>query len=191
MIGSVIVPLDGSALTAEALPLARLIAERAGTPLVVLQVVPPDTPAVAQQAARAALPTPAGSPNAQVRIRVGDPAEQIVATAAELPDPLIVMTTHGRSGLGRWVFGSVAARVVHDAGVPVLLRRAGVAPATIRNILVPLDGSAQAEAALPAALDLAALFNARLHLVRVVEPPEVYAQLGPHRPQQHAAGGDG
>ena len=54
----------------------------------------------------------------------GDPAGSIIDIASETTDRLVVMTTHGRSGLGRWLLGSVAERiVVHSAG-PVLVIRA-------------------------------------------------------------------
>jgi CBS domain-containing protein/nucleotide-binding universal stress UspA family protein len=57
-------------------------------------------------------------------VRRGVPAAEIVAAARELGADLIAMTTHGRSGLGRLVFGSVAQAVLHQAEVPVLLMRA-------------------------------------------------------------------
>ncbi len=56
-------------------------------------------------------------------VRKGRPAEQIIKYASEKPFSLIVMSTHGRSGLGRWVFGSVASKVLHEASSPILLIR--------------------------------------------------------------------
>ena len=55
----------------------------------------------------------------------GDPASSIIDVATETPDRLVAMTTHGRSGVGRWVLGSVADRVVRNSGDPVLVVRAG------------------------------------------------------------------
>src|SRR5262249_37090273 len=87
---------------------------------------------------------------------------------------LVIMATHGRSGLGRWVFGSVAARVLARAPAPVLLVRAwqGVhgpaLPAMAPRVLVPLDGSAFAEEALPAARGLARALGGALTLLRCV-----------------------
>ena len=54
----------------------------------------------------------------------GHPAGAILDLIGDTPDSLVVMTTHGRSGIGRWVLGSVADRVVHHSGGPVLLIRA-------------------------------------------------------------------
>jgi nucleotide-binding universal stress UspA family protein len=99
------------------------------------------------------------------RVVVGPPAEAIIQTGAAFD--LIAMATHGRSGIGRWVFGPVADKVLHGATVPVLLVRAGraaVAAGWPRRILVPLDGSGLAEQALPLAALLARRAGAELIL---------------------------
>jgi nucleotide-binding universal stress UspA family protein len=88
---------------------------------------------------------------------------------------LIAMTTHARTGLPRWVLGSVASRVVSATDKPVFL----VHPTedtedrtvALRRILVPLDGSNLAEEALSLATSLARAQNAKLILVRALEPP--------------------
>ncbi|MGZ9220034.1 MAG: universal stress protein, partial [Candidatus Binatia bacterium] len=54
----------------------------------------------------------------------GDAANEIVELAAGSPQSFIAMSTHGRSGVGRWVLGSVAERVVQYSRAPVLLVRA-------------------------------------------------------------------
>jgi nucleotide-binding universal stress UspA family protein len=58
-----------------------------------------------------------------IGIRFGNAAEQIIEAADEVQADLLAMTTHGRSGVGRWAFGSVAERVLHDGKVPLLLVR--------------------------------------------------------------------
>ncbi len=87
----------------------------------------------------------------QVSVRLGRPADVILAFASDVGAELIAMSTHGRSGIGRWVFGSVADRVLRGATCPVLLVRAGYAQlrTTYQHILVPLDGSELAEQVLP------------------------------------------
>jgi nucleotide-binding universal stress UspA family protein len=57
-------------------------------------------------------------------IRFGHPADEIIAYAGQQSCDLIVMSTHGRSGIGRWVYGSVADKVLRSSTTPVLLVRA-------------------------------------------------------------------
>lgn len=56
-------------------------------------------------------------------VRFGQPADEIIAYAANYSCDLIAMSTHGRSGLGRWVYGSVADKVLRSSDIPVLLVR--------------------------------------------------------------------
>ncbi len=60
---------------------------------------------------------------AAYEVREGNPAEEILCCAAEIEADLIVMSTHGLSGLSRWVYGSVTAKVLRQAPCPVLLVR--------------------------------------------------------------------
>jgi nucleotide-binding universal stress UspA family protein len=57
-------------------------------------------------------------------VRFGEPAEEIIAIAEEVQADLITMCTHGRTGLARWAYGSVAEKVLRHAPCPVLLVRA-------------------------------------------------------------------
>ncbi|MBM3945285.1 MAG: hypothetical protein FJ317_07355, partial [SAR202 cluster bacterium] len=84
----------------------------------------------------------------------GYPAEQILKEAAAKKDTMIAITTHGRSGLGRTLFGSVADKVLRESTSPVLLVRASddasqPADRAIETLVVPLDGSPLAERILP------------------------------------------
>ena len=66
----------------------------------------------------------------QTRILLGKPAEAIVFYAEHNPCDVIVMATHGRAGLGRWLRGSVADKVLRNSITPVLMiRRPGGVPA--------------------------------------------------------------
>jgi nucleotide-binding universal stress UspA family protein len=106
----------------------------------------------------------------------GTPREAILDYVTHHPEVrLIAMTTHGRRGLNRWIFGSLAEEILHQAPVPVVLLRmpAGTPPegaeAALRTIVVPLDGSDFAEGALDLATTLAQATGARLVLLTVVE----------------------
>lgn len=65
-----------------------------------------------------------GSVATSVEVRFGEPAEEILALQSEVRADLIAMCTHGRTGLARWAYGSVAEKVMRHADCPVLLVRA-------------------------------------------------------------------
>ena len=74
----------------------------------------------------------------RTQVRYGEPVDEIVEYAREMAADLIAMTTHGRSGLGRWLFGSVAEAVLRQTEIPVFLMRmteAQVAAGTARFAL--------------------------------------------------------
>lgn len=86
---------------------------------------------------------------------IGHPAEEILRYADSHEIDLILMATHGRSGIRRWAMGSVAAKVLRASRVPVWLVPSAIEPGFIRDewqrrtIVVPLDGSELAETVLP------------------------------------------
>lgn len=96
----------------------------------------------------------------------GDAAGVIVDTAADEQVDLIVMTTHGQTGVRRAVFGSVTERVLHSVACPVLVTHG---KETIRRILITLDGSEVAERVMEPALAIARALDARVILLRVNE----------------------
>jgi len=100
----------------------------------------------------------------------GDVAEAIVATATAEKADLIVMSSHGYSGLTRWVLGSVAERVLHSAPCPVLVVRE---TDPLGDVLIPLDGSPIAESALAPGLGMATMNDAEVKLLRAVEAVNV------------------
>jgi len=65
-----------------------------------------------------------GSATTEVEVRFGEPAEEIIDFAQDVKADLIAMCTHGRTGLARWAYGSVAEKVMRHAHCPVLLVRA-------------------------------------------------------------------
>jgi nucleotide-binding universal stress UspA family protein len=189
MLHTILVPLDGSELAAQALPYAAALAGSAGMKLVLMRALPlqesgkpvddqEETPTDLTLAA-AVLKTMGVSAETVVhRIQHGhasDIAEAISTVAAEQYAELIVMSTHGRSGLGRWLYGSATDSLLRRTSTPVLL----VPPHAERplptdrpiRLLVTLDGSELAEEAIAAAELLAGTTDAEIYLLRVVEPP--------------------
>jgi nucleotide-binding universal stress UspA family protein len=94
---------------------------------------------------------PSGRP-ARIVVEEGDPALVLTRLAAEVPDPLLVMAAHARAGWRRLVLGSVTAQVIGSGVAPVFVVPAHLPPPVeepvLDRVLVPLDGSRLAEAAL-------------------------------------------
>ena len=105
-----------------------------------------------------------------IGVSFGRPADEILTFAGKVDADLIAMSTHGRSGISRWVFGSVADRLLHGASCPVLLVRAKPAqPRTpYQNILLPLDGSELAEQVIPYMKALIRPNHTRISLLSVL-----------------------
>jgi nucleotide-binding universal stress UspA family protein len=120
---------------------------------------------------------------ARGRIAEGSPAARIVDIAAEEAADLVVVGTHGRTGLDRVLIGSVADRVVRTASCPVLTVRAqpaGTTPATgLERILYATDFSPAARAAWPWVLALASASGAAVDLLHVATQPVPDRHLSP------------
>jgi nucleotide-binding universal stress UspA family protein len=188
----ILVGLDGSPLAETVLPPVRRLARALGAEVVLLHVTHvPDTvrglPAgvavdeiVGQECERArtyleAAARKIAEPGLTVQtvVRAGDAGAEIVRFAERERIDLIALATHGRSGLQRWLYGSVADAVLHTTSTPLLLLRptgdGAAAPPELRRVVVPLDGSALAEAVLPVAEELARGLAAPIVLLRAVE----------------------
>jgi len=110
-------------------------------------------------------------------VLVGEPAARILEAAEERHASLIAMATHGRTGLARWLRGSIAERVLRATATPLLLANplcAGVRHgARFRRILVPLDLSERSAEILPLVGEMAALYDSEVILTHVIELPVV------------------
>jgi nucleotide-binding universal stress UspA family protein len=171
-----LVPLDGTAESAIALPMARAMARTPGATFTLLRVVPDAKDEQARREAQRELDAVAAELiaaglTAQTVVRTGDPAQQIVQQARADAADLIVMRTHGRAGLARAVLGSVAEHVLALSPAPLLLLRpGGQYVSQIKSVLVPVDGSPGGALALGAAVGLAEASGASLRLLQVVVP---------------------
>jgi nucleotide-binding universal stress UspA family protein len=175
-----LVPLDGSKLAEETFPYARELAGRLDLDIDFLHVCGPlesellsmsqmyvDKMAEAvrgqiQKIQATTVGKKAARPiEVKSKVVTGYPSEEILKYAEENKIDIILMATHGASGVRRWALGSVAYQVLHASKVPVWLVRSGIPQEVIydkwpqRTILVPLDGSKLAESALPHAEALA------------------------------------
>ncbi|HLH21726.1 MAG TPA: universal stress protein [Chloroflexota bacterium] len=146
----ILVTLDGSEPAEAALSYAEALARGSRGALCLVQAAPPDEQAATSDYLhRLAADLRARGVAAAARVLDGAPADAVAAAATEWQADLIVMASHGRTGLERSLQGSVADAVLHRAAVPLLLVRLGHVAASSWpcRVLVPLDGSELAEAA--------------------------------------------
>ena len=195
MYSKILVPLDGSKTAEHALPLARSFARGLQIPVELLAVVDiaemarhvtadhsltlrtlveDQTRRCGQYLEGVVKNFPAGA--VQCSVRQGNAAEVIIESAAPEKDALIAMATHGRSGLDRWLLGSVAEKVLRGASNPLLLVRAtNTAPAwemaTLKRVIVALDGSELSERILPPVQALAKKLDLDVVLLGVYGGP--------------------
>lgn len=185
MFDRILVPVDGSALNADILPYI----EQIPSATVILLTVNADDPVrwhdVNPEGTIDRVRAEPGAPfgveriaerlryqgrAVEVRREIGDPAERILAASNDAD--LIIMATHGRGGIERAMLGSVADRVMREGTVPTMvIRGRDTAARPITRIVVPLDGSAGAEGALPLARRLAGTLGVPIHLLQVVGTP--------------------
>jgi nucleotide-binding universal stress UspA family protein len=100
-------------------------------------------------------------------VRWGDPADQILRHARHLKADLIALSRKGRGGVRRSLLGGIPEQVLRGDDLPVLVIRPSMPIRPWKKIVVPLDGSPEAEAALPEAIRLAKASVASISLVRV------------------------
>lgn len=188
---TILVPLDGSSFAEFALPTATAVARRTDARLELVMIQDPvpafafgewqESPqawrdeylAAVEQRVAGRLDRPVTT-----TLRVGSVARELERHVDELDPSLLIMATHGRGPLSRFWLGSVADHMVRHAPCPILLVRPAedeepdlAAGADLDHVLVPLDGSEEAEGILEPALALGDEFGARYTLVRVVHYP--------------------
>jgi nucleotide-binding universal stress UspA family protein len=195
MFSRMLIPLDGSNTAEDVLPYARRLAAGARVAVELLGVVEmadiAEDIASNQAAYAGALVREAVRNsteyleklaqtfhNAQVRCRVeqGRPEDIIIAAASADRGTLIAMATHGRSGVTRWLLGSVTEKVLRGTVNPLLVVRAPGnsktdGEAALRSVIVPIDGSDVAETILSPVAALAKALDLQILLVRVYGLP--------------------
>ncbi len=190
---TILLPLDGSPLAELALPFAERLARATDAHIVAVRAIAPPVPAALQAEVESYLETVASrlrdqGLSVETVAPAGAPAAAILQEARARGAGMIVLSSHGRSGVGRWVYGSVADRVLRQAPVPVMLTAHADTvrwrPEQPLRMLVPLDGSVLGETALDSARELAQKLHAEMVLMRVVEP--VFYDMAYHPPMDPA-----
>lgn len=183
-----IVPLDGSALAEAILPLVVQLSRKMQARVTLLHVIEENAPrtihgerhltseadavAYLEQVKEKFFPA-----SIEVRIHVHetevrDVAQSIVAHADEFDSDLIAICTHGRGGLTRFLFGSIAQQVLSLGRSPVLVLYPHKVQRPVEfdgmHLLVPLDGDPEHEQGFRVALQLAQTCSASLHLMMAI-----------------------
>lgn len=189
MFKHLLVPLDGSHLAEAALPTAAYLAEKLGARVTLLHILEHNAPqeihhdrhltdAESARAYLAEVAAQAFRPEVHIErhvheVEVTDVARSLVEHTSELITPdMIIMCSHGPSGVREWLFGHLGDQVIALGQTPVLLvhpPEGRPAPAEFQSLLVPLDGSREHEQALPMAVELARACSATLHLAMVIQ----------------------
>ena len=198
----IVVPLDGSDISEQVIPYARAFASRLSLPVTLLMAIEPEHPTIGQSlnpelhsheteahraghaqgylSSVATRMQGAGIETGTVVARI-EPARSIVDEAAQDPGNLIAMSSHGRAGFARWWMGSVADKVLHMADNPLLIVRSQahqtISPEQVPELLiVPVDGSNEAEEILPHVVYLASRMDIPVYLVQVTISEAEYYQ---------------
>jgi nucleotide-binding universal stress UspA family protein/predicted transcriptional regulator len=195
--------LDPHCVAEAALPYARLIAERTASRVVLVSVVDllptfnpltrtlvmPSLEATERVVSetrdyleRLAARFPIGQ--VETVVRTGATIRELLAELAERPEPLLVVTSHARRGLDRFLVGSVAFQLVREASCPVLVVRgpgaeAAAEPPRLSKVLVPLDLSPLSEQAVTLVTETLGPADFQVHLLHVVEPL-IHRNVAPH-----------
>lgn len=206
MFSQMLIPLDGSTVSEQVLPYARSLARKLHLPVELLAVV--DVVGLA-----ASLPVEDKNnvesfightwrssaaflekisitfPGVSVAcaIEKGRPGEVVIDKAATDTGTLIAMATHGRSGIDRWLLGSVAEKVLRGTKNPLLLVRVAAGgqsdgEAILKTVIVPLDGSPLAEKALPHAMVLAKTMDLEVVLLRAYTMTQIISTYDDYIP---------
>jgi nucleotide-binding universal stress UspA family protein len=195
MFSPILIPLDGSKTAERVLPYARFLAGSLNRPVELLAVVDivemathmsadraryldtmiEDSVRNSEQYLRGVAGTFPGA-NTKCTVEKGKAEQVIIETAAADKGTLITMATHGRSGINRWLLGSIAEKVLRGAPNPLLLVRAtdeakADLVATLKSIVVPLDGSELAESVLPTVAELAKTLKLEVVFFRAYSIP--------------------
>ena len=181
MFNKILVPLDGSDLAEKAIPYAKIVAKNKESELILFAVSPVTSADRQDKLLKAYLESTAkalNSPELKISIAVanGIVAEQISDFVEKYKIDLVVISTHGHSGIKRWMIGSVAVKVIHSVKTPVLLIKSQAASpekAKIEKILLPVDGSPFSKAPIPYIEEIIRGTKAKVILLQAAEPPIV------------------
>ena len=179
----ILVPLDGSKFAEQVFPPVVELARVFGSEVVLVEVCELEESEfghacrlyINNEAEQLKKSLQGSAATVRTTVLEGKAAEQILSYAEKSDINLIIISSHGRSGIAPWSLGGTASKVLHRVGVPLIIVRAQETPeestkvALFRRILVPLDGSEKSAAILPYITELTNKLECEVVLLRVVE----------------------
>jgi len=179
----ILVPLDGSKFAEQVFPPVVELARVFGSEVVLVEVCEPEESEYGQacrlyinnEAERLKKSLQGSAASVRTIVLEGKAAEQILAYAEKSDVSLVMLSSHGRSGIAPWSLGGTANKVLHRVGVPLIIVRAKETPeesdkvGLFSRILVTLDGSEKSAAVLPYVVELTKKLESGVTLLRVVE----------------------
>jgi len=204
MYDRILVPLDGSPLAEQVLPYVTRISLGLGIPIHLMQILHTVSEEMADPIHglyRSSITqgmhdesmdylnsVKRRTPGADITCESyeGNVASMIIEEADKTPDSLVAMTTHGRSGVTRWLLGSITDNVLHHTKNPMLVVRGDhVGDAELNTnldtIIVPVDGSPLAEGVLPHVAVLANALNLKVTLLRAAATADEFSAVTGYR----------
>jgi len=183
LLQKILIPLDGSEVAEKAVSSGEEMARRLGSELLLMSVCGNGESSEQNLSAylqdKAERLQQSGINSTTVTIG-GDAPDQIIDFAERNGIDLIIMSTHGKTGISRWPMGDTCNKVLHESYVPLLLIR-GLATVlgetSTHCILVPLDGSRRSEATIPYIASLINTGGSQVILLRVNEAAESHGEI--------------
>lgn len=192
MFRRILIPLDGSETAERVLPTVEKMLLREDAVAVLVRIVfcpmagMPHPPTLLGELEKSALDYLRKTARAledkglvvETRVIHGDPAETILEYAVQEECDLIAMSTHGRTGVTRFLMGSVAEKVLRNSPRPVLAVRAfdgearALPPRPFKNLLLPIDETPESETIIQMGIWVAKLYGSKIILLHVVKPAE-------------------
>ena len=184
MFQRILVPLDGSKLAEQVFPHVAELAKAFGSEVVLVAVCEPEEKDyghacrlyINNEAKQLSGAMGKGSAvTIKAEVLVGKPAKQILDYAEENDIDLIIISSHGRSGITPWSLGSTINKLLHKIGIPLIIIRARETPIEpaksklFERILIPLDGSKRSAVVLPYVVELTKKLKSEVILIQVIE----------------------
>jgi nucleotide-binding universal stress UspA family protein len=199
MFEHILLPLDGSSLAERVLPHAVALSEAFNSKLTLLRVihkgneeeqnniVNPMAWQIKKSEAEAYLKSIQNQlaeidVDGDIKILEGNPAQQIIEFARNEDVELIILSSHGSSGVSAWNINSTVQKVLLRAFVPVMIIRAyeeetgSLIGLKYQRLFLPLDGSKRAECILPMAKSICSAQGSKVFLTHIIEEPRLPRQ---------------